>query len=192
MATSDLDALPDTVDAMIAARIDSWRPPRETGCEAHRCSACHSTSQRSASMVGESNLDDLVEFIDVVDGHARFRQALYQQAAYDGLPFRRRRVLHGAVARLLEAQGSEPNAGQLSLHFFQAQDYEPAWTYALSAGKSAEERFAFTVGHEGHEEVVGTAGEAPDHVQLVDGPDAVDNVTVRDENKVIWLSQTTL
>ena len=48
------------------------------------------------------------------------------------------------------------------------------------------------IGHEGHEEVVGTAGEAPDHVQLVDGPDAVDNVTVRDEDKVIWLSQTTL
>src|ERR687896_60631 len=46
------------------------------------------------------------------------------------------------------------------------------------------------IGHEGHEEVIGTAGEAPDHVQLVDGPDAVDNVTVRDENKVIWLSQT--
>jgi 4-hydroxy-3-methylbut-2-en-1-yl diphosphate reductase len=48
------------------------------------------------------------------------------------------------------------------------------------------------IGHEGHEEVVGTAGEAPDHVQLVDGPDAVDQVTVRDEDKVIWLSQTTL
>ncbi len=48
------------------------------------------------------------------------------------------------------------------------------------------------IGHEGHEEVVGTAGEAPDHVQLVDGPDSVDRVTVRDEDKVIWLSQTTL
>ncbi|OBF59387.1 4-hydroxy-3-methylbut-2-enyl diphosphate reductase [Mycolicibacterium monacense] len=48
------------------------------------------------------------------------------------------------------------------------------------------------VGHEGHEEVVGTAGEAPDHVQVVDNPDAVDKVTVRDPDKVIWLSQTTL
>jgi 4-hydroxy-3-methylbut-2-enyl diphosphate reductase len=48
------------------------------------------------------------------------------------------------------------------------------------------------IGHEGHEEVVGTAGEAPDHVQLVDGPESVDRVTVRDESKVIWLSQTTL
>ncbi len=48
------------------------------------------------------------------------------------------------------------------------------------------------IGHEGHEEVIGTAGEAPEHVQLVDGPDGVDSVTVRDEDKVIWLSQTTL
>jgi 4-hydroxy-3-methylbut-2-enyl diphosphate reductase len=48
------------------------------------------------------------------------------------------------------------------------------------------------VGHEGHEEVVGTAGEAPNHVQLVDGPESVDRVTVRDENKLVWLSQTTL
>ena len=48
------------------------------------------------------------------------------------------------------------------------------------------------IGHEGHEEVIGTAGEAPDHVQLVDGPDGVDRVTVRDPDKVIWLSQTTL
>src|SRR6202008_4863228 len=35
-------------------------------------------------------------------------------------------------------------------------------------------------------------GEAPDHVQLVDGPAAVDGVIVRDENRVVWLSQTTL
>lgn len=48
------------------------------------------------------------------------------------------------------------------------------------------------IGHEGHEEVIGTAGEAPDHVQLVDGPEGVENVTVRDTSKVIWLSQTTL
>ncbi|MFP5347082.1 MAG: 4-hydroxy-3-methylbut-2-enyl diphosphate reductase [Actinomycetes bacterium] len=48
------------------------------------------------------------------------------------------------------------------------------------------------IGHEGHEEVEGTSGEAPEHVQLVDGPDAVDAVTVRDPSKVVWLSQTTL
>ena len=48
------------------------------------------------------------------------------------------------------------------------------------------------IGHEGHEEVIGTSGEAPDHITLVDGPDDVENVVVRDPNKVVWLSQTTL
>jgi 4-hydroxy-3-methylbut-2-enyl diphosphate reductase len=48
------------------------------------------------------------------------------------------------------------------------------------------------VGHEGHEEVVGTAGEAPSRVRLVDGPDGVANVEVTDPSKVVWLSQTTL
>ncbi|GAA0513442.1 4-hydroxy-3-methylbut-2-enyl diphosphate reductase [Saccharopolyspora subtropica] len=48
------------------------------------------------------------------------------------------------------------------------------------------------IGHEGHEEVEGTAGEAPDRVQLVDKPEDVDKVQVRDPSRVVWLSQTTL
>jgi len=48
------------------------------------------------------------------------------------------------------------------------------------------------IGHEGHEEVEGTAGEAPENVILVDGLDSIANIKVRDENKVAWLSQTTL
>ncbi|AZH84989.1 4-hydroxy-3-methylbut-2-enyl diphosphate reductase [Plantibacter sp. VKM Ac-2885] len=48
------------------------------------------------------------------------------------------------------------------------------------------------IGHEGHEEVEGTAGEAPDHVTLVTSPEAVDDLVVADPDKVVWLSQTTL
>jgi 4-hydroxy-3-methylbut-2-enyl diphosphate reductase len=48
------------------------------------------------------------------------------------------------------------------------------------------------IGHEGHEEVEGTAGEAPDHIKLVDGLDGVGSVEVRDPKRVVWLSQTTL
>jgi 4-hydroxy-3-methylbut-2-enyl diphosphate reductase len=55
-----------------------------------------------------------------------------------------------------------------------------------------EEYDILLIGHEGHEEVEGTAGEAPDHVQLIDGPDGVTNAKVKDPKKVIWLSQTTL
>ncbi len=48
------------------------------------------------------------------------------------------------------------------------------------------------IGHGEHEEVVGTLGEAPTQTQVVETPDAVSEVTVRDESKVVWLSQTTL
>jgi 4-hydroxy-3-methylbut-2-enyl diphosphate reductase len=57
---------------------------------------------------------------------------------------------------------------------------------------AAEDYDILLIGHEGHEEVVGTTGEAPANIQLVDGPDSVDQVQVRDPSKVVWLSQTTL
>jgi 4-hydroxy-3-methylbut-2-enyl diphosphate reductase len=48
------------------------------------------------------------------------------------------------------------------------------------------------IGHAGHEEVDGTAGEAPNNVQLVDKAEDVSKVEIRDPSKVVWLSQTTL
>ena len=48
------------------------------------------------------------------------------------------------------------------------------------------------IGHEGHEEVVGTSGEAPEHITIVDGPAAVADLAVPDPARVAWLSQTTL
>jgi 4-hydroxy-3-methylbut-2-enyl diphosphate reductase len=57
---------------------------------------------------------------------------------------------------------------------------------------AADDYDILLIGHEGHEEVVGTTGEAPDHVHLVDGPAGVAGVVVRDPERVAWLSQTTL
>jgi 4-hydroxy-3-methylbut-2-enyl diphosphate reductase len=48
------------------------------------------------------------------------------------------------------------------------------------------------VGHQGHEEVEGTSGEAPANIQLVENAADAATVTVRDPEKVVWLSQTTL
>lgn len=48
------------------------------------------------------------------------------------------------------------------------------------------------IGHEGHEEVVGTMGEAPDVMTLVEHPDEAATVEVENADKLIWLSQTTL
>jgi len=57
---------------------------------------------------------------------------------------------------------------------------------------AAQDYDILLIGHEGHEEVVGTTGEAPANIHLVDGPAGSDSVQVRDPSKVAWLSQTTL
>ena len=57
---------------------------------------------------------------------------------------------------------------------------------------AADDYDILLIGHEGHEEVEGTAGEAPEHIQLVQSPDDVAGIVVRDPAKVAWLSQTTL
>lgn len=48
------------------------------------------------------------------------------------------------------------------------------------------------IGHAGHEEVEGTTGEAPENITLVEHPDDVDAVEIKDPSRVAWLSQTTL
>ena len=48
------------------------------------------------------------------------------------------------------------------------------------------------IGHTGHEEVEGTAGEAPEHITIVNSPDDVDTLEVSDPERLVWLSQTTL
>jgi 4-hydroxy-3-methylbut-2-en-1-yl diphosphate reductase len=57
---------------------------------------------------------------------------------------------------------------------------------------AAQDYDILLIGHEGHEEVVGTTGEAPDHIHLVDSPAGSESVQVRDPARVAWLSQTTL
>ncbi|MBT5806987.1 MAG: 4-hydroxy-3-methylbut-2-enyl diphosphate reductase [Candidatus Nanopelagicales bacterium] len=48
------------------------------------------------------------------------------------------------------------------------------------------------IGHEGHEEVEGTMGEAPKSITLVQNPKEARHLEVKDPEKLIWLSQTTL
>jgi 4-hydroxy-3-methylbut-2-en-1-yl diphosphate reductase len=57
---------------------------------------------------------------------------------------------------------------------------------------AAQDYDILLIGHEGHEEVVGTTGEAPARIHLVDGPEASANIQIRDPASVVWLSQTTL
>ncbi|WP_402464214.1 4-hydroxy-3-methylbut-2-enyl diphosphate reductase [Isoptericola aurantiacus] len=54
------------------------------------------------------------------------------------------------------------------------------------------DRTILLIGHDGHEEVEGTAGEAPEHTIVVNSPEEADRVEVPDPENVVWLSQTTL
>ena len=63
----------------------------------------------------------------------------------------------------------------------------------LEAVKYAKEGFSILlIGHEGHDEVIGTMGEAPDAIILVEDEEDVDRIEVADESKVAYLTQTTL
>ena len=48
------------------------------------------------------------------------------------------------------------------------------------------------IGHEGHDEVIGTMGEAPDSMVLVESPEDVDRLEIADPKRLAYLTQTTL
>jgi tetratricopeptide (TPR) repeat protein len=100
---------------------------------------------------GEDELDGLtwdrlVQFIDNEGGgHYRFRHALMRDAAYEGLPYRRRKQLHQRVGNaILGASGTDhgEHAELLSMHFFLAGDDDQAFQYSEIAAKRAEAAYA--------------------------------------------------
>lgn len=48
------------------------------------------------------------------------------------------------------------------------------------------------IGHEGHDEVIGTMGEAPESITLVETPEDVDQLSFEGDSKIAYLTQTTL
>jgi len=57
---------------------------------------------------------------------------------------------------------------------------------------AADDYTIVLIGHAGHEEVEGTMGEAPDHIVLVETEDDVDRLEIADQDKIAYISQTTL
>jgi len=93
----------------------------------------------------EDHLPALGDFLDGAGtGRVRFRHALMRDVAYEGLPYRRRRVLHAHVGEALErtAENPEQVSELLSLHFFHAGLFDRSWRYSRVAGVRAQEKFA--------------------------------------------------
>ena len=48
------------------------------------------------------------------------------------------------------------------------------------------------IGHQDHQEIIGTRGEVPDSIQIVESPDDIKNLTIQDPDRLVYLTQTTL
>ncbi|HJS26949.1 MAG TPA: adenylate/guanylate cyclase domain-containing protein, partial [Actinomycetota bacterium] len=151
-SAGSVEGLPDSVQDMVTAEID-------------RLSAVDRTVLRYASVLGvsfeeallrslfdgEDRVDDgtwprLMQFVDDEGGgRYRFRHALMRDAAYEGLPYRRRRELHARVGNAILATSGGDHADHaelLSLHFFLAGEDDRAQWYSEVAANRAEAAFA--------------------------------------------------
>jgi class 3 adenylate cyclase/tetratricopeptide (TPR) repeat protein len=146
-ATGDIEAVPDSAEALLTAAID-------------RLDTADRRLLRYAAVLGTEFSADLLWAVahDGVandellgrelhqflvggdDGTVRFRHALARDAAYETLPFRLRRELHGRVAQVLEHEAAGhgiDNSEMLAFHFVQGQLHDKAWQYARAAGDRA-------------------------------------------------------
>ena len=148
----DIASLPDNVHALVTSQIDRLDPE-------------HRTVLRMASVLGQSfqatelvalsdeplpiEGDDFWKPFDSIltftgPGALRFRHSLVRDAAYEELPYRRRRELHARAGDAIARQVDRPDAEAelLSLHYFHANRFDDAWRYARVAGTRACDKYA--------------------------------------------------
>jgi class 3 adenylate cyclase/tetratricopeptide (TPR) repeat protein len=145
--------LPDSAEAAAMAQIDALAPDDRAivrraavfGITFHPRMLAWFADAESAPLdpAAWDRLRDL--FDEEPDGYLRFRRSLLRDAAYEGLPYKLRRKLHGAVAAHFEEEMDYPEeaAGTLSLHYFEAGEYPSAWRYAKVAAERAESAYAY-------------------------------------------------
>ncbi|HEV8573253.1 MAG TPA: adenylate/guanylate cyclase domain-containing protein [Dehalococcoidia bacterium] len=148
------DALPDSVEAAITARIDRLAPGDRgllryasvIGQQFNLSLLFRMVADWAGPASRASTWHHLSEFIeeDAPDSF-RFKHSLYREVAYEGLPYRERGALHAQIGTVLEhLAGARPDevAEILSLHFFRAQRFDKSWRYSRAAGERARAKFA--------------------------------------------------
>lgn len=144
--------LPETVEAVIAAQIDRL-PPRERSLLRHAAVLGQRFAQGLADEVIAEEVGELADdpwnrlssfLVRGEDETLQFAHALIRDAAYAGLPFRRRRRLHARVGETIERTAPDPadQAEILSYHFFLSDAFEKAWHYSRLAGERARAIYA--------------------------------------------------
>ena len=155
-AATEPEELPESLEAVVASRIDRLAPDDRALLRRASVIGFSFAGDLLAAALGEDPdtfldseaWDRLVEFVERdpdVPGAFRFRHALIRDAAYEGLPYRRREELHGQVGRAYEQRHREhPDevAEMLALHFSRARDDDRTWKYSVTAGDRARAKHA--------------------------------------------------
>jgi class 3 adenylate cyclase/tetratricopeptide (TPR) repeat protein len=145
--------LPDTIETVVAARIDRLAPAAREVLRAAAVVGMSVDQELLGELLDEqpakaaSVLEYLGEFLSSDGGELRFRQAVIRDTAYEGLAFRRRAALHGRLAQLLiDRHQDDPESidAILSLHYFAAGDNEAALRTSKAAAARAASAYANT------------------------------------------------
>ncbi|HWB67351.1 MAG TPA: adenylate/guanylate cyclase domain-containing protein [Mycobacteriales bacterium] len=149
-AGHDADTLPDSVEGVIAARIDRLAPRLRRWLRSAAVLGMVIDPDVIDDVAGEPSPpdDEVVDFLArAADGRLQFVHHLVQQTAYEGLPYRRRSTLHARAAEVLERRAgdrADEQAGLLSLHWLHGGRYDAAWRYSRLAGDRARRQYALT------------------------------------------------
>lgn len=151
--TGSAENIPDSLDAVVSTQIDSLPPlARQT----LRYSSVLGNSfptlvldeflAPDAIEIDEATRTTLERFIEA-DGNTRlrFKHAVVHDVAYQGLPYRRRRELHGRAGEVVERMsGHDPAASAefLAYHFSEAGRHEKAWEYSRIAAAKSQAAFS--------------------------------------------------
>lgn len=152
LRTGSAEDLPLTVESLVTAEID--RLPRQDQLVLRVAAVLGmEVSEQLAWSLLELEDDEvdpavwtrLAEFLEPsAHGHRRFRHALMREAAYEGLPYRRRRELHARAGVMIIADSDDPaeQAELLSHHFSAAYSHFDSWAYSIIAGQRARSKYA--------------------------------------------------
>lgn len=164
-SASDLDELPDSLEALLAVEIDRLAPADRRVLRTAAVLGVYVDEDVLRSLlprnttVNRATWSRLGEYIALDQpGRLRFTHALVRDAAYEGLSFRTRRALHAqAGAVLCERYDDDEHASVLATHFFEAQIYDRALHYARRAGDHACALFSSSEAAELYERALSAA-----------------------------------
>ncbi len=157
IAGDSVDVLPDTVEALITSQLDRLPPQERTALRYASVLGMRCDKAALRALLGTRALPESTEamhrmaaFIREHGDSLSFVHQLVRDTAYETLPFRTRRALHGTAGDLLEADSANPDdiAEVLSLHFTHADRPDQAWHYARIGGERAAQKYAYVQAEE--------------------------------------------